>query len=66
MRRGGPREDRAPDRTRYLDREADDLDTALAWANEARAAGEAVSIGLLGNCAEVEAVSCDAGSGPTS
>jgi urocanate hydratase len=40
--------------TRYLDRETDDLDTALAWASEARAAGEAVSIGLLGNCAEVE------------
>jgi urocanate hydratase len=41
-------------KTRYLDRETDDLDTALAWAAEARAAGEAVSIGLLGNCAEVE------------
>ncbi len=41
-------------KTRYLDRETDDLDTALAWADQARASGEAVSIGLLGNCAEVE------------
>jgi urocanate hydratase len=40
-------------KTRYLDRETDDLDTALAWADDARAVGEAVSIGLLGNCAEV-------------
>jgi urocanate hydratase len=41
-------------KTRYLDRETDDLDEALGWAQEARAAREAVSIGLLGNCAEVE------------
>ncbi len=40
-------------KTRYLDRETDDLDTALNWAEEARIAGDAVSIGLLGNCAEV-------------
>jgi len=40
-------------KTRYLDRETDSLDTALAWADEAKANGEAVSIGLLGNCAEV-------------
>ena len=40
-------------KTRYLDRETDDLDTALAWADEAKTNGEAVSIGLLGNCAEV-------------
>ncbi|HYG71192.1 MAG TPA: urocanate hydratase [Actinomycetota bacterium] len=40
-------------KTRYLDRETDDLDTALRWADEARAAGEAVSIGLVGNCADV-------------
>ncbi|HZD16717.1 MAG TPA: urocanate hydratase [Actinomycetota bacterium] len=39
-------------KTRYLDRETGDLDQALAWADEAKAAGEAVSIGLLGNCAE--------------
>ena len=41
-------------KTRYLDRETDDLDTALTWADEARSSGEGVSIGLLGNCAEVE------------
>ena len=39
-------------KTRYLDRETDDLDQAVAWAEEAKAADEAVSIGLLGNCAE--------------
>ena len=40
-------------KTRYLDRETDDLETALRWADEAKAAGEGVSIGLQGNCAEV-------------
>jgi urocanate hydratase len=40
-------------KTRYLDRETDDLEIALRWAEEAKAAREAVSIGLLGNCAEV-------------
>jgi urocanate hydratase len=40
-------------KTGYLDRETDDLDTALRWADAARAAGEAASIGLVGNCAEV-------------
>jgi urocanate hydratase len=40
-------------KTRYLDRETDDLDIALAWAEEAKGAGDAVSIGLLGNCADV-------------
>jgi urocanate hydratase len=39
-------------KTRYLDRETDDLDQAVAWAEEARANGDAVSIGLLGNCAD--------------
>jgi urocanate hydratase len=39
-------------KTRYLDRETDDLDEALRWVDEARAAKEAVSIGLVGNCAE--------------
>jgi len=39
-------------KTRYLDRETDDLDQAVARAEEAKAADEAVSIGLLGNCAE--------------
>jgi urocanate hydratase len=41
-------------KTRYLDRETDSLDDALAWVEEAKANGEALSIGLLGNCAEVE------------
>jgi urocanate hydratase len=40
-------------KTRYLDRETDDLDQAVSWCEEARSAGEATSIGLLGNCAEV-------------
>jgi urocanate hydratase len=41
-------------KTRYLDRDTDDVDEALRWAEEARSAREAVSIGLLGNCAEIE------------
>jgi urocanate hydratase len=40
-------------KTRYLDRETDDLDQALRWVDEARSAREAVSIGLVGNCADV-------------
>jgi urocanate hydratase len=40
-------------KTRYLDRETDSLDDAWRWAEDARGAGEALSIGLLGNCAEV-------------
>jgi urocanate hydratase len=40
-------------KTRYLDRETRDLDEAVRWAEAARDAGEAVSIGLVGNCAEV-------------
>jgi urocanate hydratase len=40
-------------KTRYLDRETDDLEEALRWTEEARAEREAVSIGLVGNCAEV-------------
>ncbi len=39
-------------KTRYLDRETDDLGIAVRWAEEARSTAEAVSIGLLGNCAE--------------
>ena len=38
---------------RYLDEQAADIDQALRRADEAKAAGEAVSIGLLGNAAEV-------------
>jgi urocanate hydratase len=40
-------------KTRYLDRETLELDEAVRWASEAREAGEAVSIGVVGNCAEV-------------
>jgi urocanate hydratase len=40
-------------KTRYLDRETDSIDEAVTWAERARASGEAVSIGLLGNAAEV-------------
>src|SRR5438046_6436498 len=40
-------------KTRYLDRETADLDEAVRWAEEARASGHAVSIGLLGNASEV-------------
>jgi urocanate hydratase len=40
-------------KTRYLDRETDALDQALEWAMGAKESGEAVSIGLLGNAAEV-------------
>jgi urocanate hydratase len=40
-------------KSRYLDRETEDLDEAARWADEARAEGEAVSIGVLGNAAEV-------------
>src|SRR6266702_2592221 len=40
-------------KTRYLDRVTADLDDAVRWAEEAKAGGEGVSIGLLGNAAEV-------------
>jgi urocanate hydratase len=39
--------------TRYLDRVTDDLDEAVSWAEDARSARRAESIGLVGNCAEV-------------
>ncbi|MCH8001407.1 MAG: urocanate hydratase [Proteobacteria bacterium] len=39
--------------TGYLDKKADDLDDALATIEQAAAKGEAVSVGLLGNTAEV-------------
>jgi urocanate hydratase len=38
---------------RYCDRMTEDLDEALRWVREATAAGTPVSIGLVGNCAEV-------------
>ncbi len=37
----------------YLMRKSEDLDEALRLLDAARAAGEALSVGLLGNCAEV-------------
>ncbi|MBN9087752.1 MAG: urocanate hydratase [Reyranella sp.] len=40
-------------RTGYLDRQAKDLDEALAIIRESTAAKKAVSVGLLGNAAEV-------------
>ena len=40
-------------RTGYLDKRADDLDEALAIIKDACAKGEAVSVGLLGNAAEI-------------
>jgi urocanate hydratase len=39
--------------TRYCDRMTRDLEQALAWVREATEAGAALSIGLVGNCAEV-------------
>jgi urocanate hydratase len=39
--------------TRYLDERADDLDAALERAEDAKCNGEAVSIGVPGNAAEV-------------
>jgi urocanate hydratase len=39
--------------TRYLDERADDLDAAIDRALAAKEAGEAVSIGVLGNAAEM-------------
>ena len=39
--------------TRYLDEEANTLDAALARIEAARKAGKAVSVGLLGNAAEI-------------
>ncbi|HEX7049430.1 MAG TPA: urocanate hydratase [Longimicrobiales bacterium] len=40
-------------RTRYCDRMTDELDTALEWVLRAKERGEALSVGLVGNCAEV-------------
>jgi urocanate hydratase len=39
--------------TRYLMRKSESLDEALAMLDQARARGEALSVGLLGNCAQV-------------
>jgi urocanate hydratase len=40
-------------RTRYLDRMTGDLDEALRWADEAKRQKQALSVGLVGNAAEV-------------
>jgi len=40
-------------RTRYVDHKARSLDEALEIIESARARGEAVSVGLLGNCADI-------------
>lgn len=37
----------------YLQRKTSSLDEALAWVEQARAAGEAISVGLLANAADV-------------
>lgn len=39
--------------THYLDRATASLDEALAWCAEAKRSGTALSVGLIGNCAEV-------------
>jgi urocanate hydratase len=39
--------------TRYLDKMTHDLDEALAWIEEAKSEGKALSVGLVGNTAEV-------------
>jgi len=42
-------------RLRYVDRATESLDEALGWAGEAKRRGEALSIALLGNAADVHA-----------
>jgi len=39
--------------TRYLDRATSSVDEALAWCAEAKQRGSALSVGLVGNCADV-------------
>jgi urocanate hydratase len=39
--------------TGYCDRATEDLDEALRWVDEARSRGDALSVALVGNCAEV-------------
>jgi urocanate hydratase len=40
-------------KTQYLDRSTEEIEEALRWVDEAREGSEAVSIGLLGNAAEI-------------
>ena len=42
-------------KTRYLDRATTNLDEAVTWAEEARQIGSSMSIGVVGNAAEVYA-----------
>ena len=39
--------------TRYCDRKTSSLDEAMDWIDKARSAGEALSVGLVGNAADV-------------
>ncbi len=39
--------------TRYLDRSTGSLDEAVAWCEDAKRQGRALSVGLIGNCADV-------------
>ena len=39
--------------TRYLDRSTTSIDEALAWCDDAKRRGAALSVGLVGNCAAV-------------
>ncbi|HEX5577872.1 MAG TPA: urocanate hydratase [Gemmatimonadaceae bacterium] len=39
--------------TRYCDRKTSSLDEALEWIDKARSAGEALSVGLVGNAADL-------------
>jgi urocanate hydratase len=50
--------------SRYLDRSTEDIDEAIAWAEDARSARRAQSIGLLGNAAEVLPALLTAGFAP--
>ena len=50
----------------YLDKGTDSLDEALKWADEARAAGTPLSIGLCANAADVYPELARAASCPTS
>src|SRR3989449_7627160 len=42
-----------PLETRYLDRSTASLDEAVGWCEEAKRTARPVSVGLIGNCAEV-------------
>jgi urocanate hydratase len=50
--------------TRYLDRSTDSIEEALRWVDEAVRKQEAVSIGLIGNAAEVLPEIARRGAGP--